>query len=871
MVADNICKASKDIEQTTSSGASLRFLLLGDVGVGKSTFIDTFISTLSNVQSREELEEYIPASLAPSSDTPAIRLSTVQVKTAPILQQSKHDSSANDPMGLMPPKVEVPARDISFITIPGYSSTANPSKILSMTDDYVNHHLHAATSIFTPTISSAQLAWFLISGSDTHSLPTSAFYFVLYELKPVDILYMKLIHERVNLVPVLTKADTLSPRELWVLKKRMIRQLKLNGIQYYTYGADTKTVEKMTEQRQWGSAPFVISTRRGQDGQLFESELRHLVRMCLYERFRHSQEDAARKVIAWRKMYGQLETASVSPAEKIWNRRSMLPGSTGVAPPVPKSARPPMSAELVNPYVVESEPRFTPPLPQSQVNSPASIHSTQANYLPPPPPVGTSGGTTVAHTNPAPSIYAVPGAGSTVLISPPPLVTSPGSTYVPSTSYSPPLRSTSSDSVSASQTRLALIQQATGMAVDTSTRPNEIMDENNTNTVQTQAQGSFMSQYVAPPANTVINGPVSPNLEAAALHHGTGVKVEVPNSGSTYHPSFVEGANDRSTQQRFQQQQRQHSSFILPTGYQSSGAFFIPTTDLYQTSVLSKAGGTNTMGDHGEVLPDIWEAAELGDLATVQRHLTNGAQPDQRNNSRSTLLHRTAWQGTKPYAIMHLLISFGANVNLTNENGNTVLQNVLMKHDDPALIKLLLDSGAETTIPNKEGMNTLEVAALFNKIESAKYLLENDLASSEPESILNALHRARSPDKKAMKVLLKSWQGKDSERKRMELVERLQGTVSKGDHLNRSLSQLQNQSQSQITDGTSEHSFETSKGGDGNPSSAASSIHQEGYEPGHTSSPSTTSSNQGKHMSRFNLKTMRAAAPSMGNIFNRKP
>ncbi|KAF9943229.1 hypothetical protein BGZ65_001132, partial [Modicella reniformis] len=78
-------------------------------------------------------------------------------------------------------------------------------------------------------------------------------------------------------------------------------------------------------------------------------------------------------------------------------------------------------------------------------------------------------------------------------------------------------------------------------------------------------------------------------------------------------------------------------------------------------------------------------------------------------------------------------------------------------------------------IPNKEGMNTLEVAALFNKLDSARYLLESDLASSEPQSILNALQRARGPDKKAMKALLKSWQGKDGERKRADLIERLRG------------------------------------------------------------------------------------------------
>jgi ankyrin repeat protein len=238
---------------------------------------------------------------------------------------------------------------------------------------------------------------------------------------------------------------------------------------------------------------------------------------------------------------------------------------------------------------------------------------------------------------------------------------------------------------------------------------------------------------------------------------------------------------------------------------------------------MTASAGAATEGS-GEILPDIWEAVELGDLAAVQRHLINGASPDQRNSSRSTLLHRAAWQGSKPYAVMHLLISYGANVNLTNENGNTVLQNVLMKHDDPALIKLLLDNGAETTIPNKEGMNTLEVAALFNKLESAKYLLENDVSSSEPDSIMNALQRARSPDKKAMKLQLKGWQGKEGERKRAELLERARASGLHTQHSSQSQAQLhergmsqhQNTSSSQIQDTTSvhsAHSFDTTKDG----------------------------------------------------------
>lgn len=216
--------------------------------------------------------------------------------------------------------------------------------------------------------------------------------------------------------------------------------------------------------------------------------------------------------------------------------------------------------------------------------------------------------------------------------------------------------------------------------------------------------------------------------------------------------------------------------------------------------MMSTIPGAASTNEYGEAIPDIWDAAELGDLAAVQMHLNNGVSPDQRNNSRSTLLHRTAWQGVNPYAVMSLLISYGANVNLTNENGNTVLQNVLMKHDDPSLIKLLLDNGAEAMIPNKEGMNTLEVAALFNKLESARYLLENDLSSSEPQSIVSALQRARSPDKKLMKALLKSWQGREGERKRFELMERLRGRSS---------------SSAVANDASSIRSFETTKGGEG--------------------------------------------------------
>ncbi|GJJ69969.1 uncharacterized protein EMPS_02318 [Entomortierella parvispora] len=763
-------------DQTSTSSASLRFLLLGDVGVGRRAFVDTFIASLEGVNSNTVLQENIPrpniqssTSLSPS----AISLPAVHVQTSPVFGPGKKGASSpfDDPLGLVPPNVQTPGRDLWFVTLPGYSSTTNPSSVLSMTDDYLNHHLLTTTSIFSPTIPSAQLAWFLMTGGRAHTLPTCAFYFVLYELKPVDILYMKLVHERVNLVPIITKADTVSSRELWILKRRMIRQLKLNGIKFHTFGMDLETVEAMTDRHEWGAPPFAVSSRRDQNGQLPQSELGQLIKLCLYEQLRHSQEEAARKVIEWRRAFGPSGYPATTVAEKVWGERAADDGtsSSDRRPALATDTRPTelttsgssfynnpeFEAQLISQYVLRQEDVASPP-------------SAQAGTLGFESPTG--------ETSPVKDMSTKPYGVS--------MYTSPNLT--------------------AAEARLSLIHQTTGMSVDSSTRPNEIMDDK-VNTVHTLSDG----QYAA----------------SGAAIEGTEFKVEVPNSG-TY-----------QQMQYHQPLPQQEPSYLVQGGYPTTaGAYIVP--DMYQPGLAFSLSP-------GEALGDIWEATELGDIATVQRHLNNGASPDQRNASRSTLLHRAAWQGSRPYGMMNLLISYGANVNLANENGNTVLQNVLMKHDDPALIKLLLDNGAETNIPNKEGMNTLEVAALFNKLDSAKYLLDHDLESSEPQSITNALTRARSPDKKLMKMLLKSWQGKEGEKKRSDLVERLlsppnsspnpvpvQGQQAPTTHPvmhNRSLSQLQNQSQSQIADATSIHSTDTQKGGDGNAnSSKASSIHYEG-------------------------------------------
>ncbi|KAK3811913.1 MAG: hypothetical protein J3Q66DRAFT_372119 [Benniella sp.] len=840
------------MDQNSDSAASLRFLLLGDVGVGKSAFIDTLASTLSAVHSTDTVEEFIPIPITSAvTAPPAIRLPGVHLTAGPVLREN--NTPFDDPLGLLPPKVATPFRDLTFITLPGYSSTINPSTVLSMTDDYLNHHLHSVTSIFSPSVPASQLAWFLIAGSRAHSLPTCAFYFVLYELKPIDILYMKMIHERVNLIPIITKADTLSVNELWVLKKRMLRQLKLNGIRIHTFGLDMDTIESMIQQRQWGAPPFVVSTRRNAGGQLLPSELKQLIDLCLYGRVRHLQEDATKRVIAWKNAFGFSGDPTSTSVEKLWSERSIPTAGAG-AGTISSST----FLEANSSFFGRTETRSTEAITeqqlqqqqqqqQQQVSSPTThfpnpFTTSDLPFTPPPPSVNGSPGPTTGGYAPPPSLtngsasntgYTAPPpsapkpgplqvsasgyqasvpASANGLVSPPPSASASIATAAPVISTAPfspppPPRTTSANPASPTLSR-PLIHSATGLPIDSSTRPSEFMESNAIagiagsfmqNSRNHEARQPFTEDYVPAPGPVESPSPsTSQSTLSTKVSEGNEFKVEIPNSISSYQPGTSDTLTDLNNTLPPHLQQQQ-GGYILPGGFQSPPAFLIPPSELYQAVMMStnaaNGASTSTNDYLGEGIPDIWEAAELGDVATVQLHLNNGVSPDQRNNSRSTLLHRTAWQGVKPYAVMNLLISYGANVNLTNENGNTVLQNVLMKHDDPALIKLLLDNDAQTMIPNKEGMNTLEVAALFNKFESARYLLENDLPSSEPLSIHNALQRARGPDKKAMKALLKGWQGKDGERKRAELMDRKGIAVP-------------------ISDAASVRSFETTKGGD---------------------------------------------------------
>lgn len=80
-------------------------------------------------------------------------------------------------------------------------------------------------------------------------------------MKPLDIEFMKKLHSKVNIVPVIAKADVLTKKEVSRLKLRILDEIKNNGIKIYPLpDCDSDEDEDYKEQvRQLKDAvPFAV-------------------------------------------------------------------------------------------------------------------------------------------------------------------------------------------------------------------------------------------------------------------------------------------------------------------------------------------------------------------------------------------------------------------------------------------------------------------------------------------------------------------------------------------------------------------------------------------------------------------------------------
>jgi len=138
----------------------------------------------------------------------------------------------------------------------------------------------------------------------------------------------------------------------------------------------------------------------------------------------------------------------------------------------------------------------------------------------------------------------------------------------------------------------------------------------------------------------------------------------------------------------------------------------------------------------------------------VQLLLSSGADVNLKNGSGETVLMMLDGDATSE--LVWDLINAGANVNVKDDSGNTALMQA-SSTDNLEAVKALLDAGAEVNTRNKEGRTALMLAAAEGRVNIVRTLV---LAGADmdvtDEDKMNALAHAADNDHTAVVRFLKS-------------------------------------------------------------------------------------------------------------------
>ncbi|CAH1800596.1 unnamed protein product, partial [Owenia fusiformis] len=196
----------------------------GESGLGKSTLVNSlFLTDLYP-------ERLIPTAAEKINKTVKIETSSVEIEERGVKLR------------------------LAVVDTPGFADAIDNkdcfNAILSYIDEQFERYLHDESGLNRRNIVDNRVH--------------CCFYFVNpagHGLKPLDIKFMKAIHNKVNVVPVIAKADTLTKREVEKLKKKIMDEIADNGIQIYTLpDCDSDEDEDYKEQcRQLkGAIPFAV-------------------------------------------------------------------------------------------------------------------------------------------------------------------------------------------------------------------------------------------------------------------------------------------------------------------------------------------------------------------------------------------------------------------------------------------------------------------------------------------------------------------------------------------------------------------------------------------------------------------------------------
>ncbi|KAK3778709.1 hypothetical protein RRG08_012981 [Elysia crispata] len=190
------------VNKSVSQGFCFNILCVGETGIGKSTMMDTLFNT--NFDSTPSSHDLPGVKL--KAHTYDLHESNVRLKLT-IVDSVAFGDQINKQNSWKPIVDYIDAQFDSYLH--------EELKIKRMLHTYHDTRVHACLYFIAPT---------------GHSL------------KALDLVTMKKLDTKVNIIPVIAKADTITKTELQKFKTKLMSELVSNGVHIYQFPTDDETV-----------------------------------------------------------------------------------------------------------------------------------------------------------------------------------------------------------------------------------------------------------------------------------------------------------------------------------------------------------------------------------------------------------------------------------------------------------------------------------------------------------------------------------------------------------------------------------------------------------------------------------------------------
>ena len=205
------------VAKSVSDGFCFNILCIGETGIGKSTLIDTLFNTKFDWEPSSHMEPKVKL----NKSTYELQESNVRLK-------------------------------LSLVETAGFGDQIDKEEtyqiICNYLDQQFENYLQEELKI--------KRNFAILNDTRLHV----CLYFLCptgHSLKPIDLMIMKKIDQRCNIIPIIAKADTIAKNELSKFKQNIMRDLISNQVKIYQFPIDDETVVE-TNAAMNANLPFAV-------------------------------------------------------------------------------------------------------------------------------------------------------------------------------------------------------------------------------------------------------------------------------------------------------------------------------------------------------------------------------------------------------------------------------------------------------------------------------------------------------------------------------------------------------------------------------------------------------------------------------------